>query len=60
MLQTEIEGRKPSAGNWPQGTCPKAWVALVDGEPLRTGAGGVRRYGTEAAALAAAKRAATQ
>lgn len=37
-----------------QGTCPKQWIAVVDGEPLRTAAGGVRRYSTAGAAERAA------
>lgn len=41
----------------PQGTCPKPWVATVDGEVLRTRSGGARRYGTEEAALKAARAA---
>ena len=46
----------PSATNEPQGLCPKSWVARVDGAALRTRAGGVKRFGTEDAALKAARK----
>lgn len=45
-----------SATNEPQGFCPKPWVARVDGEPLRTSSGGVKRFGTEDKALKAARK----
>jgi hypothetical protein len=57
--RTDAE-RRPSADYMPQGTCPKPWVARVDGKALRDGRGGVRRYGSEKAALAAAKKAASE
>lgn len=48
-----------SVANRPQGDCPNGWVALVGGEELTTKTGGVRRFGSEAAALAAAKKGAS-
>lgn len=45
---------KAAAACWPQGTCPKPWVALVDGKPLFDARGGLRRFSTEKAALSAA------
>lgn len=41
----------PTATYEPQGSCPNAWVARIDGIPLTAGGGGIRRYSTEAAAL---------
>lgn len=46
-----------TATHEPQGLCPNAWVARVNGEPLRTSKGGVRRYASVKAALKAAKAA---
>lgn len=44
-----------------QGTCPKPWLATINGEPLRSDVRGraasVRRFKTEAAALKAASAA---
>lgn len=44
----------PRAVYRPQGTCPKAWIAQVNGETLFDGRGGQRRFSTELAALKAA------
>lgn len=49
---------EPHARAWPQGTCPKPWVAIFDGNPLFDNRGGLRRFSTEAAALKAARQAA--
>lgn len=40
----------------PQGFCPKAWIARIDGEALRTSSGGVKRFGSKVAALKAAEK----
>lgn len=40
---------------WPQGTCPKPWVAEVNGERLFDRRGALKRYASEAAALKAAQ-----
>lgn len=50
-------GRGETATYEPQGLCPNAWVARVNGEPLRTSKGGMRRYASVKAALKAAKAA---
>lgn len=42
------------AACWPQGTCPKPWVAIVEGKALLDGRGGLRRFSTEKAATKAA------
>lgn len=47
----------PRARFMPQGTCPKPWVAELDGEPLRDRRGGARRYASREAAERAAKAA---
>lgn len=45
-----------SASNEPQGTCPNGWIARIKDRPLRTRAGGVRRFGSQDAALKKARQ----
>jgi hypothetical protein len=42
------------AAFWPQGTCPKPWVALVGGLALRDARNAVRRFSSKEAAEKAA------
>lgn len=42
--------------HWPQGYCPKPWVASIAGQVLRDGRGAVRRFKTKEAARAAISR----
>lgn len=50
----ESRSLAPRALYRPQGTCPKPWVAQVNGETLFDARGGQRRFSTEAAAKRAA------
>lgn len=60
-MQTQAEQiAETTAKCWPQGTCPKPWVACVGGDALFDARGGLRRFSTEKAAMRAAIQSATR